>query len=213
MKRLFPILLVATFMLCACSEGNGAQSASSASSSDDSATQASSATDPVTKEKTDAETATTEDDTDFEETCLEKIQGIWTSWGHTNSESWIIEGRTIHFYMAIWAEDMSGPTDEYEFRGSSDIESVEKYTGKHEGEFIIHLKDSDWYYIYIEREDSINLECHLDDDFYSGTDSMFKDDSKSVDMFPPAVSSEEVTEVIPSRISLTNRKTNRGMPI
>lgn len=27
---------------------------------------------------------------------------------------------------------------------------------------------------------------------------MFKDDSKSVDMFPPAVSSEEVSEVIPA---------------
>ena len=213
MKRLFPILLVATFMLCACSEGNGAQSAASASSSDDSATQASSATDPVTKEMTDAETATTEDDTDFEETCLEKMQGVWTSWGHSQSESWVIDGRTIHEYMAIWAEDMSGPTDEYEYVTSYDISSVDRDLGKIEGEFAIRIKDSTTFYVYTETDDRIELACHWDNDGYSGTDSMFKDDSKSVDMFPPAVSSEEVTEVIPSRISLTNRKTNRGMPI
>ena len=191
MKRLFPILLVATFMLCACSEGNGAQSASSASSSDDSATQASSVADPVAEVKTGAETATTEDDTDFEETCLERIQGVWTSWGHSQSESWVIDGLTIHEYMAIWAEDMSGPTDEYEYVTSYDISSVDRDLGKLEGEFAIRIKDSTTFYVYTETDDRIELACHWDNDGYSGTDSMFKDDSKSVDMFPPAVSNRQ----------------------
>ena len=172
MKRLLPTLLTMTFLLIACSGTDSSQSASSSTSkSDDAATQAGTATDQATEEKTNAETATTEADPDFEEKCLEKIQGIWTSWGHSQSESWVIDGRTIHEYMALWAEDMSGPTDTFEYVTSYDIASVDRDLGKLEGEFAIRIKDSTTFYVYTETDDRIELACHWDNDGYSGTDA------------------------------------------
>ena len=106
---------------------------------------------------------------------MEKIQGTWISVGQSGSVKWEIEGQRVKIYNALWTEDYSEPTGEFESAGETVIKSLEEDTGPWGGEFLIRLADREGYYVYVEADDGTPvLENHWDPDGYSGSSSMQK---------------------------------------
>lgn len=123
----------------------------------------------------------------FETSALDKLQGVWTSVGHSGSTSWIIEGRTVKIYEAVGEKSNldKGPVWEYGFLSEAHIQSIEEDKDKswERGEFLIRLDDRDGYYIYEESEYGINLHNHFSPEEYSASSSMFKDETKTPEDF------------------------------
>lgn len=105
---------------------------------------------------------------------IEMLQGEWTSVGQSGSVKWVIENENVKILNAIWAEDYSGPTGEYELDEEVKISSIEMDVGQWDGTFLIRLEKHDGYYVYTESNGQVVLENHWDPDGYSASSSMEK---------------------------------------
>lgn len=120
----------------------------------------------------------------FEASALDKLQGVWISAGHSGSTVWVITGKQVKIYNAIFGD--AGPTGEYELQETRRVESIEEDVKQWEGDFLVRIGFGDGYYVYREGEDVYIegeyceiLNNHWDPDGYSGSSSMVKDKSKS----------------------------------